>query len=66
MGLYVKQLLAGRDFGASDYFAAQMANFVYLIGDDEHQMITNPLRIMPCSIDSESFIINSKMPAALP
>jgi hydroxyacylglutathione hydrolase len=38
MGLYVKQLLAGRDFGESDYFAAQMANFVYLIGDDEQSM----------------------------
>jgi glyoxylase-like metal-dependent hydrolase (beta-lactamase superfamily II) len=44
MGLYVKQLLAGRDFGASDYFAAQMANFVYLIGDDEQRvcMVVDP------------------------
>jgi glyoxylase-like metal-dependent hydrolase (beta-lactamase superfamily II) len=31
--LYFRQLLAGRDFGRSDPVAAQMANFVYLIGD---------------------------------
>jgi hydroxyacylglutathione hydrolase len=44
MGLYVKQLLAGRDFGATDYFAAQMANFVYVIGDDEQKvcMVVDP------------------------
>src|SRR5512138_447802 len=35
MGMFVKQLLAGRDFAQTDGFAAQMANFVYLIGDDE-------------------------------
>ncbi len=31
--LYFKQLLAGRDFGLGDPVAAQMQNFVYLIGD---------------------------------
>lgn len=31
--LYLKQLLAGRDFGLGDPTAAQMQNFVYLIGD---------------------------------
>jgi hydroxyacylglutathione hydrolase len=31
--LYFKQLLAGRDFGRSNFAAAQMQNFVYLIGD---------------------------------
>jgi len=30
----LKQLLAGRDFARVDRAAAQMANFVYLIGDD--------------------------------
>lgn len=35
MGLYLRQLLAGRDFGLADQFAGQMANFVYLIGDTE-------------------------------
>jgi hydroxyacylglutathione hydrolase len=35
MDLYFRQLLAGRDFGQSDRFATQMANFVYLIGDRE-------------------------------
>ncbi|MFP5260319.1 MAG: MBL fold metallo-hydrolase [Blastocatellia bacterium] len=34
MGLYLRQLLAGRDFAKADTFASQMANFVYLIGDD--------------------------------
>ena len=33
MTLYLKQLLAGRDFGVADQFASQMANFIYLIGD---------------------------------
>jgi glyoxylase-like metal-dependent hydrolase (beta-lactamase superfamily II) len=33
MDLYFRQLRAGRDFGQSDPFASQMANFVYLIGD---------------------------------
>lgn len=31
--LYVKQMLAGRDFGVGDAAATQMQNFVYLIGD---------------------------------
>jgi hydroxyacylglutathione hydrolase len=31
--LYFRQLLAGRDFAQDDPFAAQMLNFVYLIGD---------------------------------
>lgn len=33
--LYFRQLLAGRDFARSDPVAAQMVNFVYLIGDTE-------------------------------
>ncbi len=32
---YFRQLLAGRDVAASDPFAVQMRNFVYLIGDRE-------------------------------
>ncbi|HJQ26553.1 MAG TPA: MBL fold metallo-hydrolase [Blastocatellia bacterium] len=35
MGVFVKQLLAGRDFANDDGFASQMANYVYLIGDDQ-------------------------------
>ena len=35
MGLYFRQLLAGRDFAATDDAAAQMANFAYAIGDEE-------------------------------
>ncbi len=31
--LYFRQLLAGRDFAAADPVAAQMVNFVYLVGD---------------------------------
>jgi glyoxylase-like metal-dependent hydrolase (beta-lactamase superfamily II) len=31
--LYFRQLLAGRDFAKGDAIAAQMVNFVYLIGD---------------------------------
>jgi len=34
MGLYFKQLLAGRDFAHRDPAAGQMANFVYVVGDD--------------------------------
>jgi len=33
--VYIKQLLAGRDFARRDAVAAQMVNFVYLIGDRE-------------------------------
>jgi glyoxylase-like metal-dependent hydrolase (beta-lactamase superfamily II) len=33
--LYFRQLLAGRDFARNDPVAAQMVNFVYLIGDRE-------------------------------
>jgi glyoxylase-like metal-dependent hydrolase (beta-lactamase superfamily II) len=33
--LYFRQLLSGRDFAVDDPFAAQMVNFVYLIGDRE-------------------------------
>jgi len=53
MGLFVRQLLAGRDFGESDYFAAQMANFVYLIGDDEKRtcMVVDPAWDIPGIID---------------
>jgi hydroxyacylglutathione hydrolase len=44
MGLYIRQLLAGRDFAVTDAIARQMANFVYLVGDAEsHQaMIVDP------------------------
>lgn len=44
MGLYLQQLLAGRDFATSDSFASRMANFVYLIGDDEQRvcMVVDP------------------------
>jgi hydroxyacylglutathione hydrolase len=35
MGIFIRQLLAGRDFARADFFATQMANFVYVIGDDE-------------------------------
>lgn len=35
MGLYLKQLFAGRDFAQSDNIATGMANLIYLIGDDE-------------------------------
>ncbi|TNF33406.1 MAG: MBL fold metallo-hydrolase [Deltaproteobacteria bacterium] len=31
--LYFRQLLAGRDFGQTTPYAAQMQNFVYLVGD---------------------------------
>lgn len=33
--LYLRQLLAGRDFGVNDPIAANMQNFVYLVGDNE-------------------------------
>ena len=33
--LYFHQLLAGRDFAVDDPVAAQMVNFVYLVGDRE-------------------------------
>src|SRR6202023_3289828 len=33
--LYFRQLLAGRDFAASDQIAQQMVNFVYVVGDRE-------------------------------
>lgn len=44
MGVYIKQLLAGRDFARANRFAAQMANYVYLVGDDEQRvcMIVDP------------------------
>jgi len=53
MGLYVRQLLAGRDFGESDPVAAQMANFIYLIGDDEKRMcmVVDPAWDIPGIID---------------
>src|SRR5919205_1523907 len=35
MGMFLRHLLAGRDFARADTVAGQMANFVYLIGDDE-------------------------------
>jgi hydroxyacylglutathione hydrolase len=44
MGLYLRQLLAGRDFAKGDMFAGQMANFIYLIGDDATRecMVVDP------------------------
>ena len=44
MSLYLRQLLAGRDFAKSNGFASQMANFVYLIGDEEQRacMVVDP------------------------
>lgn len=44
MSLYLRQLLAGRDFAGSDVFASQMANFVYLIGDADQRvcMVIDP------------------------
>lgn len=49
MGIYIRQLLAGRDFGLSDYFASQMANFVYLVGDDDERvcMVVDPAWDIP-------------------
>src|SRR6185295_2158692 len=38
MGLYIRQLLAGRDFAVGNHFASQMANFVYLVGDEEERV----------------------------
>jgi glyoxylase-like metal-dependent hydrolase (beta-lactamase superfamily II) len=35
MPLYLRQLLAGRDFATGDTVASQMANFVYLVGDTD-------------------------------
>lgn len=49
MALYLRQLLAGRDFAVSDGFASQMANFVYLVGDDEKRvcMVVDPAWDIP-------------------
>ena len=53
MGLYLRQLLAGRDFAKANYFAAQMANYIYLIGDDERRqcMVVDPAWDIPGIID---------------
>ena len=53
MSLYIKQLLAGRDFAMADSFAGQMANFVYLIGDDEQRvcMVVDPAWDIPGIIE---------------
>ena len=42
--LYFRQLLSGRDFATDDPVAAQMVNFVYLIGDREtgEAMVVDP------------------------
>ena len=37
MGILVKQLLAGREFAETNPVAGQMANFVYLLGDDQRR-----------------------------
>lgn len=49
MSLYIKQLLAGRDFAKADSFAGQMANFVYLIGDTQERvcMVVDPAWDIP-------------------
>jgi hydroxyacylglutathione hydrolase len=53
MSLYIKQLLAGRDFARANSFATQMANFVYLIGDDEQRvcMVVDPAWDIPGIIE---------------
>lgn len=43
--LYFRQLLAGRDFGADNPVAGQMANFVYAIGD---QVTRECVLVDPC------------------
>jgi len=35
MAVYLRQLVAGREFARQDRFAGQMANIVYVIGDDQ-------------------------------
>jgi glyoxylase-like metal-dependent hydrolase (beta-lactamase superfamily II) len=54
MGLFVKQLLAGSDFAKGDGFASQMANFVYLLGDDERRecMVVDPAWDIPGILDA--------------
>lgn len=53
MALYLKQLLAGRDFAKSNAFASQMANFVYLVGDDEQRtcLLVDPAWDIPGILD---------------
>jgi len=53
VGLYIRQLLAGRDIATTDYFASQMANFVYLVGDDEQKvcMVVDPAWDIPGIIE---------------
>jgi hydroxyacylglutathione hydrolase len=53
MGLYIRQLLAGRDFAQANPFASQMANFVYLVGDDEERvcMVVDPAWDIPGIIE---------------
>lgn len=52
MGLYLRQLLAGRDFATSDIFAARMANFVYVVGDDQQRtcMVVDPAWDVPAIV----------------
>jgi len=49
MALYLRQLLAGRDFALADGVASQMANFVYLIGDEDERvcMVVDPAWDIP-------------------
>jgi hydroxyacylglutathione hydrolase len=53
VGLYIRQLLAGRDFATADSFAAQMANFVYLVGDEQKKvcMVVDPAWDIPGIIE---------------
>jgi glyoxylase-like metal-dependent hydrolase (beta-lactamase superfamily II) len=54
MGLYLKQLLAGRDFARTDPFASQMVNFVYVIADDATRecLIVDPAWDVPGILDA--------------
>jgi glyoxylase-like metal-dependent hydrolase (beta-lactamase superfamily II) len=44
MSLYLRQLLAGRDFAVHDDIASNMANFIYLVGDTQTRqcMVVDP------------------------
>jgi len=44
MSLYLRQLLAGREFALDDSVASQMANFIYLVGDSKTRqcMVVDP------------------------
>ena len=60
MGLYIKQLRAGRDFAKNDAFASGMANFVYVMGDGDSRkcMVVDPAWDVPGILN---FIENEDM-----